>query len=104
MNAEPLPVDDASTFYNDASCGMYNDMVHELFPDSPDVDAESSDALVPVVRPSRPKEKHNSLSRTAYGGPPSEIKKATPPHQLPKIAVISRGNFGMPKSRYELQL
>jgi hypothetical protein len=47
MNTELLPVDDASTFYNEASYGMYNDMVHELFPDSPDVDAESSDALVP---------------------------------------------------------
>jgi hypothetical protein len=67
MNAEPRRVDDASTFYYEASYGMYNDMVHELFPDSPDVDAESSDALVPVVRPSSPKEKHDSLGRTAYG-------------------------------------
>jgi hypothetical protein len=38
-------------------------------------------------------------TRVSCGGPPSEIKKATPPHQLPKIALISRGNFGMPKSR-----
>jgi hypothetical protein len=67
MNAQPLPVDDASTFYYEASYGMYNDMVHELFPDSPDVDAESSDALVPVVRPSSPKENHDYLSRTAHG-------------------------------------
>jgi hypothetical protein len=67
MNAEPLLVDDALTFYNDALYRMYNDMVYELFPDSLDVDAESSNALVLVVRLSSPKEKHDSLSRTAYG-------------------------------------
>jgi hypothetical protein len=66
MNAEPLPVDDALTFYYKASYGMYNDIIHEIFPDSPDVDAESSDALVPMVRPSSPKEKHDALGRTAY--------------------------------------
>lgn len=60
-------MDDASIFYYEASYGIYNDMVHELFPDSPDVDAESSDCLVPVVRPSSPKEKHDCLSRTAHG-------------------------------------
>jgi hypothetical protein len=49
---EPLPLDNPLTFYNDASYGMYYNMVHELFPDSPDVEAESSDALVPVVRAS----------------------------------------------------
>jgi hypothetical protein len=42
-------------------------MVYKLFPDSLDVDAESSDALVPVVRLLSPREKHNPLSRTAYG-------------------------------------
>jgi hypothetical protein len=66
MNAEPLPVDNASTFYYEASYGMYNDMVHELFPDSLDVDAESSNALMPIVRPSSLKEKHDALGRTAY--------------------------------------
>ena len=45
---------------------MYNDTVHDLFPDSLDVEAESSDALVPVVRLPSPKEKHDSPSRTAY--------------------------------------
>jgi hypothetical protein len=45
MNAEPLLVDDASTFYYKASYGMYDDMVYELFPDSLDVDAESSGCL-----------------------------------------------------------
>jgi hypothetical protein len=67
MHEEPPPLDDPSTFYNDASYGMYNDMVHELFPDSPDVEAESSDALVPVVRSPSPNEKHDSPSRTAHG-------------------------------------
>jgi hypothetical protein len=66
MNAEPLPVDDALIFYHEESYGMYNDIVHELFPDSPNVDAESSDVLVLVVRPSSPKEKHDAFSRTAY--------------------------------------
>jgi hypothetical protein len=47
---EPLPLDNPLTFYNDASYGMYNDMVYGLFPDS-DVEAESSGALVLVVRP-----------------------------------------------------
>jgi hypothetical protein len=65
MNAELLPVE-ALTVYNDASYGIYNNIVHKLFPDSPDVDAASSDALVPVVRSSSPKEKHDSLGRTAY--------------------------------------
>jgi hypothetical protein len=41
-------------------------MVHELFPDSLDVDVKSLNALVPVVRPSSLKEKHDCLSRTAY--------------------------------------
>jgi len=67
MHKEPLPLDDLSTFYNDALYGMYNDMVYKLFPDSPDVEAESSDALVPVVRSLSPNEDHNSPSRTAYG-------------------------------------
>ena len=66
MNTEPLPVDNASIFYNEASYGIYNDIVYELFPDSPDVDTESSDTLVPIVRLLSPKEKHDSLSRTAY--------------------------------------
>jgi hypothetical protein len=65
MNAQPLPID-ALIFYNDASYGIYNNIVYKLFPNSPDVDTESSDALVPIVRSSSSKEKHNSLSRTAY--------------------------------------
>jgi hypothetical protein len=67
MHKEPLPLDNLSIFYNDASYGMYNDMVHELFLDSPDVEAESSDALVPVVRSPSPNEDHDSPSRTAHG-------------------------------------
>ncbi|RDL30348.1 uncharacterized protein BP5553_10226 [Venustampulla echinocandica] len=41
-------------------------IVHELFPDLPEVDAESSDALVPALRSPWPKEKHSSHSETAY--------------------------------------
>jgi hypothetical protein len=52
MHEEPLPLDDPSIFYNDASYGMYNDMVHE--PDSPDVEAESSDALVSLSQTGLP--------------------------------------------------
>jgi hypothetical protein len=43
---------------------LYNDMVYELFPDLPDVEAESSDALVPVVRSPSPKEKRDPPSRS----------------------------------------
>jgi hypothetical protein len=75
MNEAPLPLEDLSIFYNDASYGMYNGMVHELFPDS-DVEAESSDALVLVVRPPSPKEKHESPSRTADGDLLSEAVEA----------------------------
>ncbi len=66
MNAEPLPVDNALIFYYEALYRMYNDMVYKLFPDLLDVNAESLDALVPIVRLLSPKEKHNALSRTAY--------------------------------------
>jgi hypothetical protein len=66
MNKEPLPLDDPLTFYNDSSYGIYNNMVYEFFPDSPDMEAESSDALVPVVRSPSPKDKHDPPSRTAY--------------------------------------
>jgi hypothetical protein len=66
MHEEPLPQDDPSAFYNDASYGMY-DTVYDLFPDSPEVEAESSDALVPVVRSLSPNEEHDSCSRTAHG-------------------------------------
>jgi hypothetical protein len=62
MNEQAPPLDDPLTFYNDASYGMYNDMVYELFPDLPDVEAEFSGALVPVVRSPSPKE-------TSLGGP-----------------------------------
>jgi hypothetical protein len=34
---------------------MYNNMVYELFPDSPDVEAKSSDAFVLVMRSPNPK-------------------------------------------------
>jgi hypothetical protein len=60
-NVSPVEgIDDVLIFYYETSYGIYNDMVHVLFPDSPDVDAESSDALVLVVRPSSPKEKHDA--------------------------------------------
>jgi hypothetical protein len=59
-------VDNISIFYYEASYRIYNNIVHKLFPDSPDIDAEYLDALVPIVRPLSPKEKHNALSRTAY--------------------------------------
>jgi hypothetical protein len=39
-------------------------MVYELFPDLPDVEAESSDALVPVVRSPSPKERRDPPSRS----------------------------------------
>jgi hypothetical protein len=45
---------------------MYNDIVYKLFPDSPDVEAESLNALVPVVRSLSPNEDYNSPSRTAH--------------------------------------
>ena len=66
MAEQPLPVDDPSTFYSDASYGTYkcNDMVYELFPDLPGVEAESSDALVPVVRSPSPKERRDPRSRS----------------------------------------
>jgi hypothetical protein len=44
MNAEPLFLDNPSTVYNATPYGMYNDMVHELIPNSPDMDDEFSDA------------------------------------------------------------
>jgi hypothetical protein len=46
---------------------MYNNIVYKLFPESADAEAESSDALVDVVRSPSPKERHDSLSRTADG-------------------------------------
>jgi hypothetical protein len=55
MNVEPLPVDDALAFYDNALYGIYNNMVHELFPDSLDMDAESWDALVPCGEAINPK-------------------------------------------------
>jgi hypothetical protein len=66
MTEQPPPLDDPSTFYSDASYGTYkyNDMVYELFPDLPDVEAESSDALVPVVRSPSPKERRDPPSRS----------------------------------------
>ena len=42
-------------------------MVHGLFPDSPNVDAKSSDTIVPVVRSLSLNNEHDSPSRTAYG-------------------------------------
>lgn len=39
-------------------------MVYELFPDLPDVEAEFSDALVPVVRSPSPKERRDLPSRS----------------------------------------
>jgi hypothetical protein len=60
---EALPLDDPSALDDDASYGIYN----ELFPDSPDVEARSSDTLVPVVRLPSPNTRHNSRSRVAHG-------------------------------------
>jgi hypothetical protein len=69
-------VDNALIFYNNVLYGIYNNMVHELFPDLLDVDTESSDALVPIVRLLSPKEKHNSLGRIACGDLLSKAVKA----------------------------
>jgi hypothetical protein len=66
MNTELLPVNNTLTFYYKTLYRIYNNIVHKLFPDSPDIDTESSDTLVPVVRLLSPKEKHDSLGRTAY--------------------------------------
>jgi hypothetical protein len=46
---------------------MYNNIVYKLFPESANAEAESSDALVDIVRSLSPKERHDSLSRTADG-------------------------------------
>jgi hypothetical protein len=61
MYKEPLTLDDPPY-----SITMYNDMVYKLFPDSPNVEAESLDAWVPVARPLSPNEKPDSRSTTAY--------------------------------------
>jgi len=66
MNTEPLPIDNILIFYYEALYGIYNNMVYKLFPDSLDVDTESSDILVPIVRLLSPKENYNYLSRTAH--------------------------------------
>jgi hypothetical protein len=66
MHKEPLPLDDLLTFYNDASYGMYNNIVYKLFPDSPDVEAKSSDALMLIVRSLSLNEDYDSPSKTAY--------------------------------------
>jgi hypothetical protein len=66
MHKEPLPLDNPLIFYNNALYKIYNNMVHKLFFNLPDVKAESSDALVPVVRLPSPNEKHDSRSRTAH--------------------------------------
>lgn len=59
-------MDNPSIFYSNASYGTYkyNNIVYKLFPDLPDVEAESSDALVPVVRSPSPKERRNPPSRS----------------------------------------
>jgi hypothetical protein len=66
MDEETLLLDDYSTFYKDTLYRMYHNIVHELFPDSSDVEAESSDALVPVMSSPSPREEHDSLHRIAY--------------------------------------
>jgi hypothetical protein len=66
MTEQPPPLDDPLTFYSDTSYGTYkyNNMVYELFLDLPDVEAESSDTLVPVVRSPSPNERRDPPSRS----------------------------------------
>ncbi len=59
-------MNNALIFYYKALYKIYNNIVYKLFPNSLDIDAESLDTLVPVVRLLSPKEKHNALSRIAY--------------------------------------
>jgi len=63
---QPPPLDDPSTHFNDASYRMYNDIVHELFLDSSDREAEPSDALVPLIRSPSAKDEHDPPSGTAH--------------------------------------
>jgi hypothetical protein len=41
-------------------------MIYELFPDSLNIEAESSDTLVPVVRSLSLNEDYDPLNKTAY--------------------------------------
>ena len=73
---QPPPLDDPLTHFNDASYGMYNNIVHELFLDSSDGEAEPSDALVPLIRSPSAKDEHDPPSRTAYRDLLSEAVEA----------------------------
>jgi hypothetical protein len=71
MYKEPLTLDNPPYFIT-----IYNNMVYKLFPDSPDVEAESLDTWVLVIRPPSPNEKPDSRSTTAYGDLLSGIVEA----------------------------
>ena len=72
---EPLALDAPSSLDGDAS---YSDMVHGLFSDSPDEEAESLGTLIPVmpvIGSSTPNEKHDSRE-TNYGDMLSSVMEA----------------------------
>jgi hypothetical protein len=60
---EPLALDAPSSLDGDAS---YSDMVHGLFSDSPDEEAESLGILMTVISSSSPNEEHD-YRETKYG-------------------------------------